>query len=29
MVLNLGLLLVLWDRDHQALHDMVAETFVV
>lgn len=29
MVLNLGLLLVLWDQDHQALHDMVAETFVV
>ncbi len=29
MVLNLGLLLALWDRDHQALHDMVAETFVV
>ncbi len=29
MVLNLGLLLVLWDEDHQALHDMVAETFVV
>jgi uncharacterized RDD family membrane protein YckC len=29
MVLNLGLLLALWDQDHQALHDMVAETFVV
>ncbi|GIW28170.1 MAG: hypothetical protein KatS3mg070_1533 [Meiothermus sp.] len=29
MVLNLGLLLVLWDQDHQALHDMMAETFVV
>jgi len=29
VVLNLGFLLVLWDQDHQALHDMVAETFVV
>jgi uncharacterized RDD family membrane protein YckC len=29
MVLNLGLLFVFWDRDRQALHDMVAETLVV
>lgn len=29
MILNLGLLLMFWDQDHQALHDMVAETFVV
>ncbi|MBO1436906.1 RDD family protein [Meiothermus sp. CFH 77666] len=29
MVLNLGLLFVLWDKDRQALHDMVADTFVV
>ncbi|MCS7067931.1 MAG: RDD family protein [Meiothermus sp.] len=29
MVLNLGLLFVFWDRDRQALHDMVADTFVV
>lgn len=29
MVLNLGLLLALWDQDYQALHDMVAETFVI
>ncbi|RDI96755.1 RDD family protein [Meiothermus sp. QL-1] len=29
MVLNLGLLLMFWDRDRQALHDMVADTFVV
>lgn len=29
MVLNLGLLFVFWDKDRQALHDMVAETFVV
>ena len=29
MVLNLGLLFALWDREHQALHDMVVETWVV
>ncbi len=29
MVLNLGLLFLFWDQDRQALHDMVAETFVV
>jgi uncharacterized RDD family membrane protein YckC len=29
VALNLGFLLMFWDRDHQALHDMVADTFVV
>jgi uncharacterized RDD family membrane protein YckC len=29
MVLGLGLLFVFWDKDRQALHDMVADTFVV
>lgn len=29
VVLNLGFLLMFWDRDRQALHDMVADTFVV
>ncbi len=29
MVFHLGLLPILWDKDRQALHDMVADTFVV